>query len=55
MKNVILMAVGAFLYEYLKSKSYIKGFKIDARPFQEQAIEVITKPTQVFAPADYND
>lgn len=50
MKNLVIMAAGAFAYEYLKAKGYIKGFKIDERPVAEQAIEVISKPTAVFLP-----
>ena len=50
MKNLVIAAMGAFAYEYLKSKGYIKGFKIDNRPVAEQAIEVVSKPTSVFLP-----
>ena len=53
MKNLFIMALGAFAYEYLKTNGYIKGFTISkSQPLADQAVRVLAQPMEVFKPVD---
>lgn len=55
MNKILWMAIGAFGYEVLKTKGFIKGFKITDKPIPEQALAVLTNPAQVFLPTASDD
>ena len=56
MKNLFIMAMGAFVYEYLKSNGYIKGFTISkSQPLADQAVRVLAQPMEVFKPVASGD